>query len=119
MDRAARENKHVVLFFEVDWSGWVDVMDRKTWKEPAIVALMHSDFLAVRVDAESETPIPIESGTTSGVQLSDEYQVGSFPTTWFLTPTGQRVGGVPGYIDPTRFLEYLEYVRDRSYEDAQ
>jgi len=119
LGRAYQENKHIVLYFEVEWSGWVDVMDRQTLAAPEIISLLNASFLAVRIDADSAVPIPLESGSTSGQQLAEDYQVTSFPTTWFLNPVGERIGSVPGFQNPSRFLEYLEYIRDRKYEDIK
>jgi uncharacterized protein YyaL (SSP411 family) len=56
-------------------------MDRTSYADPEIAALINDRFVAVQVDAD-ERP-----------DISERYTLGGWPTTAFLTPDGEILGG--------------------------
>ena len=72
-------------------------MDRTTYREPRVVALVEDAFVPVRVDADRRPDI------------SERYQIGGLPTTAFLTVDGEVIAG-GNYIAPERMAGVLEQV---------
>jgi uncharacterized protein YyaL (SSP411 family) len=56
-------------------------MDAQTYQDPEIVELLNRDYVPVRVDCDRRPDI------------NDRFNLGGWPTTAFLTPTGQLMGG--------------------------
>jgi uncharacterized protein len=79
--RAAAEGKPVLLSIVTSWSRGCKEMDRTSFADPVVADLVSERFVAVRVDADRRPDI------------SSRYTLGGWPTTAFLTPGGQILGG--------------------------
>ena len=117
LDRAAAEDKHIIIDFYTDWCGWCKVMDRKTYADPRVMKLLNESFVITKINAESNKRFRVGDGEMTGRELARQYRVQSFPMTWFLKPDGSALANVPGYIDANKFVRALEYVHGRNYEE--
>jgi uncharacterized protein YyaL (SSP411 family) len=88
--RARAEHKVVLLSIGASWCHWCHEMDRTSYADPGIAALINDRFVAVRVDADERTDI------------GERYNLGGWPTTAFLTPDGDILAG--GTFVPTERL---------------
>lgn len=79
--RAAAERKLVLLSIVTTWSRSCREMDRTTFSDAGVADLIAEQFVPVRVDADRHPDI------------SNRYTLGGWPTTAFLTPSGQILGG--------------------------
>src|SRR5579859_2382468 len=79
--RAARERKPVLLSITASWCGACHEMDRTTYADPRVAAIVREQFVAVRVDTDRRPDI------------NDRYNLGGWPTTAFLTPAGDLMTG--------------------------
>jgi thiol:disulfide interchange protein DsbD len=98
MARSQFEKKRVFLHFSAEWCGYCREMDRKTFQDPAIVAALNRDFIAIRVDYDREP-------ATSAL-----YKVQGLPDSWFLSERGEPLGHRPGFISPEQFRLILKVV---------
>jgi uncharacterized protein len=86
---AQRENKPMLLDIGAVWCHWCHVMDRESYDDPQIAAIVNESFIAVKVDRD-ERP-DIDSRYQAAVQaLSGQ---GGWPLTAFLTPDGKPFYG--------------------------
>jgi len=86
---AQRENKPMLLDVGAVWCHWCHVMDRESYDDPEIAAIVNDHFIAVKVDRD-ERP-DIDSRYQAAVQaLSGQ---GGWPLTAFLTPDGKPFYG--------------------------
>ncbi len=74
-------------------------MDRTTYADPAVAALVNDRFVPIRVNADRRPDI------------SDRYSLGGWPTTAFLTTEGEVIGGGT-YVTVDRMPSVLERVAD-------
>jgi hypothetical protein len=86
---AARENKPMLLDVGAVWCHWCHVMDRESYDDPEIAAIVNEHFIAVKVDRD-ERP-DIDSRYQAAVQAVSGQ--GGWPLTAFLTPDGKPFYG--------------------------
>jgi len=86
---AQRENKPMLLDIGAVWCHWCHVMDRESYDDPEIAAIVNENFVAVKVDRD-ERP-DIDSRYQAAVQTVSGQ--GGWPLTAFLTPDGKPFYG--------------------------
>jgi uncharacterized protein YyaL (SSP411 family) len=79
--RAAREGRPVLLSITAAWCRACHEMDRTTYADPQVAALVRDGFIPVRVDADQRPDV------------NERYNLGGWPTTAFLTPHGDMITG--------------------------
>lgn len=79
--RAAREGKPVLLSITAAWCRACHEMDRTTYADHEVAALVRDRFIAVRVDTDRRPDI------------NERYNLGGWPTTAFLTAEGDVIAG--------------------------
>jgi uncharacterized protein YyaL (SSP411 family) len=87
--RAAAENKPILLDVGAVWCHWCHVMDRESYENPAIAALINKFFIPVKVDRD-ERP-DVDARYQSAVSAVSGQ--GGWPLTGFLTPDGRPFFG--------------------------
>ena len=95
--RAAREGKPVLLSITAAWCRACHEMDRTTYADPAVAALVRDRFVPVRVDTDQRPDI------------NERYNLGGWPTTAFLTADGAVLTGGT-FIPVDRMAHVLERV---------
>src|SRR6266536_2215333 len=86
---AQRENKPMLLDIGAVWCHWCHVMDRESYDDPEIAAIVNQNFVAVKVDRD-ERP-DNDSRYQAAVQAVSGQ--GGWPLTAFLTPDGKPFYG--------------------------
>ena len=86
---AQRENKPMLLDIGAVWCHWCHVMDRESYEDPDVAAIVNEHFIAVKVDRD-ERP-DIDSRYQAAVSAVSGQ--GGWPLTAFLTPAGKPFYG--------------------------
>src|SRR6202051_1500325 len=86
---ARRENKPMLLDIGAVWCHWCHVMDRESYDDPGVAAIVNEHFIAVKVDRD-ERP-DIDSRYQAAVSAVSGQ--GGWPLTAFLTPDGRPFYG--------------------------
>jgi len=100
---ARRENKPMLLDIGAVWCHWCHVMDRESYDDAEVAAIVNEHFVAVKVDRD-ERP-DIDSRYQAAVSAVSGQ--GGWPLTAFLTPDGKPFYGgtyfppVDGYGRPS------------------
>ena len=97
-DRAAREDKYILLHMAAVWCHWCHVMERTTYRDAAIQQRIAEKFIAVRVDQDSDPA------------LSYRYENWGWPATIMLDKDGNEIFKRRGYIPPELFGKLLAAV---------
>jgi uncharacterized protein len=84
-ETAKRENKPVLLDIGAVWCHWCHVMDRESYEDAEIAAIINQHFVAIKVDRD-ERP-DVDSRYQTAVQAISGQ--GGWPLTAFLTPEGK------------------------------
>lgn len=94
LDRAAKENKYIMVDAYTDWCGWCKVMDKETFTDPDVAAVVNENFIPVKINFEEGI----------GIDLSMKFRVNSYPTILFFNPSGQLVHIQHGYMSPNQLF---------------
>jgi uncharacterized protein len=86
---AQRENKPMLLDIGAVWCHWCHVMDRESYDDPDVAAIVNEHFIAMKVDRD-ERP-DIDSRYQAAVSAVSGQ--GGWPLTAFLTPDGKPFYG--------------------------
>jgi len=93
---AQRANKPMLLDIGAVWCHWCHVMDRESYDDPEVAAIVNEHFIAMKVDRD-ERP-DIDSRYQAAVSAVSGQ--GGWPLTAFLTPDGKPFYGGT-YFPPT------------------
>ncbi len=91
------DKKPILLSISATWCHWCHVMDRTTYADPDVAAMINSRFTPVRVDTDKRPDI------------NERYNQGGWPTTAFLTHKGILITGAT-YIPPKDMLSAMQGV---------
>ncbi len=93
--------KPILLSISASWCHGCAVMDSVSYADPRVAALIASDLVPVRVDADRRPDV------------NDRYNLEGWPTTVLLTPSGEMLTGTT-YLPPEGLLSMLDEV-SRAY----
>lgn len=96
--KAGTEKKMVFVDFYATWCMPCKMLDATTFKDPKVVELLTSKFVALTIDAEANQ------------KLAKQYHVTAFPTLIFLKPDGSVAEVLAGYVDAQAFLGLAQAV---------
>ena len=103
--RARETGRPLLISFWADWCKYCRKMQAETYVDPAVVAAVNRDFVAIAVN------------TTEDQKRAAEYFVRGLPTIWFVEKDGQtRITNLPGYVDAPTFRQKLGYISSRAFE---
>jgi uncharacterized protein YyaL (SSP411 family) len=80
-DEAHRLDRPILLSISAVWCHWCHVMDETTYSNQGVIDLINSEYLPIRVDNDLRPDI------------NQRYNMGGWPTTAFLTPSGEILTG--------------------------
>jgi uncharacterized protein YyaL (SSP411 family) len=88
-DRAAAEDKPILLDIGAVWCHWCHVMDRESYDDAATAQIINENFIAVKVDRDERPDVD----TRYQAAVSAISGQGGWPLTAFLTPEGKPYFG--------------------------
>ena len=98
--QAKHEQRFVLLDLEAVWCHWCHVMDVTTYRDPKVLALLHSKYLTVRVDQDSRP------------DLSNRYEDYGWPATVVFDAAGNEIVKRQGYLTPDEMASMLQAIID-------
>ena len=93
--RAQAEDKPILLDIGAVWCHWCHVMDRESYENPQIAALINEHYVAVKVDRDERPDVDARYQAAVSAITGQ----GGWPLTAFLTPDGRPYFGGT-YIPP-------------------
>src|ERR1700741_4242345 len=104
--RAAAEKKFVIVSLQSWWCPWCHAMNRDTWADAEVRAVLKDKFVPVYV-AQDNRP-----------DISQRYERWGWPATIIFGPDGTEIVKLRGFYSPKFFIPILkETVRDPSPVD--
>ena len=99
-EKARKEKRFVLLDLGAVWCHWCHVMEEITYRDPKVVALINSKYIAVRVDQDSRP------------DLSNRYEDYGWPATVVFNTDGSEIVKRQGYIPPKPMASLLQAIID-------
>ena len=87
--RAQLEDKPILLDIGAVWCHWCHVMDRESYENPEIAALINENFVAVKVDRDERPDVDARYQAAVSAMSGQ----GGWPLTAILTPDGRPYFG--------------------------
>jgi hypothetical protein len=97
---AKKERKFVIMDLEAVWCHWCHVMDETTYRDPKVISLMGSRYVAVRVDQDSRP------------DLANRYEDYGWPATIVFAADGSEIVRRRGYLNPAEMASMLQAIID-------
>jgi len=108
-EEARATRKPILLSISAVWCHWCHVMDETTYSQAGVIDLINSDYVPIRVDNDVRPDV------------NQRYNMGGWPTTAFLTPSGDILTGAT-YLPPDQMASALAriatYYRNNQAEIA-
>lgn len=108
--------KKMVMDVYTDWCGWCKKMDKATYSDASVVKYIGSNFVAVKLNAESPNTFEFKGQKYSEQQFAQALGVTGYPATVFFDEKGEPITVVPGYIEGKEFLKILKYFEEDAYK---
>jgi thioredoxin-related protein len=109
--------KPLFLFVSTEWCTFCKKIKASTFTDNRVQKLLNELFIAMIINPEQEGMTHFTGEGISYQDLAVKLGVTGYPTSFFFTPTGDIIGGQPGYIDKDQFAQLAEYVGDGHYID--
>ena len=116
--KAKAENKILLVDAYTDWCSWCKVMDRETYTNAQVIAVLNNEFVCVKFNPEVEKKHKFGAYNLSSNELLywlANGQPGGYPTSYFIfNPSkNDKRAAQAGYLPPDQFLNLLGEVIKR------
>ena len=98
LEKAKAEKKLVFVDVYTDWCGPCKLLDKTTWKDEKVKAVLSDRMISIKINAEKGEGIP----------FARKYRVRGYPSLLVLNGNGELLDRHTGYIHPRQFLVWLE-----------
>ncbi len=117
--KAQKENKILMVDVYTDWCGWCKVMDRKTFSNDTVQALLNKYFVVAKMNPEKNHIYHMGKDSMSATELHAWLGYGrtfGFPTTYFMLKPGkteERYSAI-GFNESWDFQNILNQIREKN-----
>lgn len=105
---AKEKNKFVMVKLYADWCGPCQMMDEITFSDPKVIKIIDENFLAAKLNVESEKIINCDNWPRSIANcVSKNWELVGIPTISIIGPSGYNILNVSRYLNPEEMELFL------------
>ena len=93
-----------MVFFHADWCAYCVKLEKNAFSNQEIADYINTNFVPVKVDTMKEA------------QTAARFGVRGLPDIRFLTPEGDGIAKIPGYVEKRQLLTLLKFIHTDSYK---
>ncbi len=99
LEAAQLENKPILVYGWAIWCKFCEKLHKETYPDPRISPILKNDFVLVAVDLDVNK------------EDAGRFAISYPPKLIFLTPTGETITEIPGYVPADTLLPILEQIK--------
>jgi thioredoxin-related protein len=115
---ARNQNKKLLIDVYTDWCGWCKKMDSDVYTDQYIRTIIDSDFIAVKLDAESSKNVTVGTDQLDEASFARAMGVTGYPTTVFLESGAGPITKISGYMEAKEFATVLRFIGEDHYKNT-
>jgi thioredoxin-related protein len=115
---AKQSNKKILVDVYTDWCTWCKKMDSEVYTNSDIVRQLNDNFVAVKLNAESDKSISYKGKSMSEAEFAQSLGVTGYPTTVFFDEESNPITNIPGFMISDNFAKVLKYIGQNYYKKA-
>ena len=120
---ARKKGKMVLIDVSTKWAGWTLLMNKNTYSKKSIIRYLNENFLAVRLDAETNDTIPFNNVSYTRNFGSPYHTLAysllegkmEFPSIVILDEEMNEIFVIPGYMDANKMEVMLHFFSEKAY----
>jgi thioredoxin-related protein len=118
VDEAADEDRHVILFLEMNGCPYCAKMLKENFAEAPYRDFLQDNFDVIALNIRGDREVAFDAETTvTEKQLADVLDVRFTPTVVFLNKANRPVARINGYRNLDDFKQVLDFVASAAYEE--
>jgi len=102
---AQKEERPLLVYVSTAQCGYCRKLERTTWTDQNVARLVQTDFVPVKIHGEKN------------LKFCNRMGIDGFPTTLVLSPDGELIAKVDGYVPPQEMLKRLNAVKPVAEQD--
>lgn len=119
--KAKQENKYIFMDCYATWCGPCKAMDKETYVNDTVGALVNEKFIAIKVqmDSTKDDAEPIQEWYPAVREINKKYTIAGYPAYLFFSPQGELVHQDVGFKPVKDFVSLVKDVLDPSTQLAR
>ena len=110
-----KEQKPILVDVWAPWCGWCKKMQRDVY--PQLSTTLSDNFVLTRLNRDdNESKMNFQNISLTPLRLAQKMNVQEVPAVLFLSPEGEYLFHITGFIESDKLIEVLEYVSASKYK---
>jgi len=116
---AKKTDKHILVFLHITGCNYCLRMEEFTFDDDKVKAAIKKDFIFVDINVRDKGLVSFDKMKVSKLKFAKEIGYPMYPSCLFFDQNGELVYDEVGYRDEVKFLDTLQLVSTKAYNDIE
>ena len=116
---AKKTNKHILVFLHITGCNYCLKMEEFTFDDERVKAAIQKDFIFIDINVRDEGLVSFNKIKVNKLKFAKQIGYTMYPSCLFFDQSGKLVYDEVGYRDEVKFLETLQLVSSKVYNDIE